>query len=373
MRLTALRAYQLEKIGKMTLGFFLFMGLQVIILEGINIIVLMNAFIDSLIIGTTVALLELHLFSGKLRKWNFPAIVAIKTFLYLTVVLTTFLLLTNVLPLLYSKSEILRNHPFIVKMGIHPNLLGIHLLKQNAPVFIKLLFINLVGCFTLVFFNQMSRMLGKNTLLRLLQGKYHQPTEEERIFMFLDIKSSTTIAEKLGNVRYSNLLRDFFYDLGKSVLESKGEIYQYVGDEVVITWKLKEGIRQAYCILCFFKIEEMVKKREKYYREQYGLVPGFKAGVHGGRVVTTQVGDIKSEIVYHGDVLNTAARIQELCNVYSNKLLVSDTLAGSLVLPHYLSFCRLDQVQLRGKEAFTGLMAVSGPLDTQFKTNSVIE
>jgi adenylate cyclase len=373
MRLTALQTYQLEKIGKMTLGFFLFMGVQAIILEGVNIIVLINTFIDSLIIGTTVALLELHLFSGKLRKWNFPAIVAMKTLLYLTVVLTTLLLLTNVLPFMYLKSETLRNHPFVVKMGIHPSLLGLHLLKQNAPVFAKLILINLAGCFILVFFNQMSRMLGKDTLLRLLKGKYHLPIEEERIFMFLDIKSSTRIAEQLGNLRYSNLLRDFFYDLGKPVLESKGEIYQYVGDEVVISWKLKEGMEHADCILCFFKIEEMVKQKEKYYKEQYGLVPGFKAGLHGGKVVTTQVGDIKSEIVYHGDVLNTAARIQELCNVYGSKLLVSDTLAGKLNLPNYLSLHGLEQVQLKGKEALTWLMTVTRQLSTQVKANSAIK
>jgi adenylate cyclase len=102
-------------------------------------------------------------------------------------------------------------------------------------------------------------------------------------------------------------------------------------------------------------------------------VPGFKAGLHGGKVVTTQVGDIKSEIVYHGDVLNTAARIQELCNVYGSKLLVSDTLAGKLNLPNYLSLHGLEQVQLRGKEALTGLMTVTRQLSTQVKANSAIK
>ena len=51
-----------------------------------------------------------------------------------------------------------------------------------------------------------SRDLQKNLFL----GKYHRPRKEERIVMFLDLTSSTAIAEKLDLYKYSSFLKDFF-------------------------------------------------------------------------------------------------------------------------------------------------------------------
>jgi adenylate cyclase len=38
-------------------------------------------------------------------------------------------------------------------------------------------------------------------------------------------------------------------------------------------------------------------------------VPEFKGALHGGNVVVSEVGKYKSEIAYHGDVLNTTSRM----------------------------------------------------------------
>ena len=57
--------------------------------------------------------------------------------------------------------------------------------------------------------------------------------------MFLDMKSSTTIAEQLGHVRFYTLLNELFHEISQPVLQTKAEIYQYVGDEVVLTWEME--------------------------------------------------------------------------------------------------------------------------------------
>jgi len=54
-------------------------------------------------------------------------------------------------------------------------------------------------------------------------GKYHHPVAEERIFMFVDMNSSTTIAENLGHVKYFEMLKEYFVDLSGAVIESPGD------------------------------------------------------------------------------------------------------------------------------------------------------
>ena len=206
--------------------------------------------------------------------------------------------------------------------------------------------------------NQISRKLGPGVLWNWITGKYYTPREEERIFMFLDMRDSTSIAERIGNIGFSALVRDFFSDLTEPVLETKGEVSHYVGDEAVITWKPVNGLKNANCIAMFFRFQEAVNARSDYYRSRYGLVPEFKAGLHIGPVVATEVGQVKSEIVFHGDVLNTAARIQSLCNEKCCPLLVSGELACRLALPEQYQNQRLGPHHLKGKEHLTEIYSI---------------
>jgi adenylate cyclase len=196
----------------------------------------------------------------------------------------------------------------------------------------------------------LSRKLGPGVLWKWTWGYYHEPRQEERIFMFLDMKDSTMLAERLGELKFSALVRDFFQDMTLPVLQTKAEVSHYIGDEAVLTWTMKDGIERANCIRIFFEFEKAIQRRATYYREHYGLVPEFKAGVHSGTVVATEVGEVKSEIVYHGDVLNTAARIQGLCNSTGERLLVSIGLARHLGSIRDCEMRDLGGFEVKGKE-----------------------
>jgi FixJ family two-component response regulator len=173
--------------------------------------------------------------------------------------------------------------------------------------------------------------------------------EVTRIFMFLDIKSSTSIAERLGHVKYFQLLNDFFADIAKPVEQNKGQIYQYVGDEVVVSWSFEEGIEKANCLNCFFDIHKRMQNLSSAYFSKYQVSPSFKAGMHYGKVSTGVVGTLKKEIIYTGDVLNTASRIEGLCNSHSVDLLLSETLIKELPLkPCYIKK-EIGRISLRGK------------------------
>jgi adenylate cyclase len=209
------------------------------------------------------------------------------------------------------------------------------------------------GLLLSVFFNFYSivtTLIGKNILGKLFLGMYRNPVETDRVFMFLDIASSTSIAEKTGHLKFLSLVNDFFYDLTESVRQTKGEIYKYVGDEVIITWKTKEAVDKANCIRCYFMIEENMANRNDFYMKKYGLVPGFKAGMHGGLSVTGELGYTKREIAYMGDVVNTTARIEEACKTFNKRFLVSESLLNQMDLPSGLMALEVGNVKLRGKE-----------------------
>ena len=212
----------------------------------------------------------------------------------------------------------------------------------------------------ITFITQVNKKYGPGVLVPLLMGKYRQPQEEERIFMFMDLQSSTTIAEQLGHLRYSSFIRDSFMDINQVINNYKAEIYQYVGDEIVLSWRMAEGLTELSCIRFYFACGEQFAQRSAYYNEQYGRVPFFKAGLHGGKITAVEIGEIKRDIAYHGDTINTAARIQSLCNTYQKSLLVSKGFTDYDGFNQQFTSASLGMVTLKGRQEPVELMSVEG-------------
>ncbi len=206
-------------------------------------------------------------------------------------------------------------------------------------------------------FKQVDKKLGPGNLWKMLKGEFYHPKEDERIFMFLDLRGSTAIAEKIGHMQYSKLIQDCFQDL--HVVEKYGaEVYQYVGDEVVLTWKKEIGLVNSNCLRAFFEYRDELKKKSNYYLKTYGVEPEFKAGLNMGEIVVAEVGEIKTEIAYHGDTINTAARIQEQCNVLGRSVLISERLQKKLNLDISFSSAYVGDVQLKGKSNKVNIYSV---------------
>ena len=203
---------------------------------------------------------------------------------------------------------------------------------------------------------QVNLLIGDNNFGKLLRGKFYTPREEERVFMFLDLQSSTQLAERLGHIDYSRMIQDCFNDLGV-VVENEAEIYQYVGDEVILTWQLEDGLRRQNCINAYFNFKRRLNKKKEYYLKEYNFQPFFKAGMNAGMVTVTEVGKYKKEIAYHGDTINTAARIQAKCNDFGQELLISEYLKDRLNANGF-TFDRLGEIDLKGKEQGVSVYAV---------------
>ena len=293
----------------------------------------------AIIAGLSIGTFEIFYFQDYFRTKPFGYTVFIKSLIY-----SFAMIVLIVVGLLFDQSFNAGKSIF------HPEVIeGVAIYLSGSGVWAFVIYWTAIIILTQIFI-LMRDSFGYGVLPNFILGRYNKPKEERRIFMFLDLKSSTTIAEKLGHIQYHNLLNDFFDDINDSIIFTKGEIYQYIGDEITVSWTMENGIENENCLRCFFSIGDKIKSNSTRYTERFGLVPDFKAGLHFGNVTIGEVGVIKKEIVFTGDVLNTTARIEELCNTYDVKLLMSKKLLDVLQIEKRYSMKKIDEVMLRGKK-----------------------
>lgn len=204
------------------------------------------------------------------------------------------------------------------------------------------------------------RIVGPRVMANIIFGRYRRPKREDRVFLFLDIKGSTTLAEKLGDIGVQRMIAKFFIDISEPILEWGGEIHRYIGDEIVIMWPLRDGIKNASCLHCCLAIQNHITANAARYQEVYGAVPEFRIGLHGGPVVAAQCGDIKQEIVFFGDTINTTARIEQYCKQAGRDLLISAELYDKLPTSDAWKAEPIGPVLLRGRQHEIDLIAISG-------------
>ena len=265
-----------------------------------------------------------------LRRTPFTVHVAVKTVIYLVVILFALWLGDRVFPA--------------------P---GEHGIERGDVLF------SLAAAFIFNFISDVNRLLGQNALLNFITGRYHRPRLEERVLLFLDMEGSTGLAERLGPLAFHRLLNRFVVDLTEPIVTARGEIYSYVGDEMIASWKFEEGIAKSRCIAaCFAAVDELARLAPDY-RSEFGAAVSFRAGLHCGPVVTGEMGSVKKEIVFLGDTVNTAARIQEFCRETGDRVLASADLIDRLELPSGVNKRPLGDLRLRGKGADLALYALT--------------
>ena len=175
----------------------------------------------------------------------------------------------------------------------------------------------------MVTYMQVSKLHRRNELKHFIFGRYHNPVNENILLFFTDLKGSTSLAESMGNVKYANFLKDYYADISDPIFECKGDVYQYVGDEIIVYWKARSPEKNLRSVRCHQLIEQKIQQRESYYLNKYGHVPSFRTSLHAGSIVITWVGEVRREILFIGDVLNTCARMQDMCKQLGKDFLLS--------------------------------------------------
>lgn len=78
-------------------------------------------------------------------------------------------------------------------------------------------------------------------------------------------------------------------------------------------------------------------------------MPHFKASLNEGNVTVAEVGLVKTEIAYHGEVLHVGARVLSLCNELKAGLLITSNVFDKISGSASYNFETVESVGLRGK------------------------
>ena len=202
---------------------------------------------------------------------------------------------------------------------------------------------------------EVNERYSPGVFIDIMLGKYLRPREENRIIIFIDLRNSTPIAEKIGN-NYFEFIRDFIFCISAGIMEHDGRIYQYVGDEIVAWWpSSKENARKA--IDSLIESRKILNTNTDVFMRNYDIVPEYKAGIHAGLVTVGQVGISKKELVMSGNTINTASRIRSACTDLNQKFLVSKDIIDLLEMKDWQTES-MGEADLKGKNENIELFAL---------------
>jgi adenylate cyclase len=209
--------------------------------------------------------------------------------------------------------------------------------------------LSLVAVAVLVMMFQAAGLVGYRTFMALLLGKYRRPFAERRFFLFVDVVGSTAIAERLGPLEAHRFLAAVFSAVAEPIELYRGEIYQYVGDEIVITWVEADGVADARALRCFFAMRAELAADANRFVQRFGVRPELRAALHLGEVIAGEVGQVRRAIVFHGDVMNTTGRLEQATREVGCFFIASTDALASVGAPPEIRTRDLGMLTLRGR------------------------
>jgi adenylate cyclase len=302
-----------------------------------------------------IAFMELNVFN-KWKRFH------LAKFIVLKYSIITFLIVTGCVLIFILFSVLVEKHSFVE---------ALHAVKDflRTEIFLSaFLYLILFSVFLNVI-KTIYDYLGSQALIGALLGKYSQPTEEDLTFLFIDLQASTSIAERMGHIEYSRFIRTSFQLLTESIQKHNATIYQFVGDEVVLLWPTRIARQTLAPVKLYFDFVKEIEMQRKYFSDSFGEVPSFKAAIHSGAVTVTEIETVRKDVVYHGDVLNTCARMLEQCSILKKTLLVSSSISGWLEAHARFSASFVSPMALRGKNEKTNIYAISSRNDFDLVSN----
>ena len=206
-----------------------------------------------------------------------------------------------------------------------------------------------------------ANLIGPRALLNFITGRYHAPVEENRFVLFVDIAGSTGLAEQLGGVGIHRFLDRTFRLLTLSVVDTRGEVLNYVGDEVIVTWREREGAVDGRPLRCFMAMRDTLSRAASQFEREFGAAPRIRGSLHFGPVIVGEIGDIKRAIVFNGDVMNTAARLEELSRNVEGGFLASRAAMARFNAAPPFAVRDLGQLPIRGRADGIDVVGLDAP------------
>lgn len=278
-----------------------------------------NGAVCGALMGALISYLELWRFRSGVRQFRFITLLVLRTSIYLLLIFT---ILFNVVVVSRMWQQHL-SYPSVLRDAGFQS----YLVHGNFPVAILY---SMLFAFTIHFTRMMSRKMGQGVLASFVTGTFYQPVVQERIVMFLGLRNHGPVSATLSDLEFFRFLNAYFYDLTEPIVSHRGIIYEYVEDLIVITWSMKKGLEDSNCLRTFLAIQQKIQEKAGEYLEKYHIAPEAYASLHLGSVVRAEIGSVKTQIVFHGDVMNTASRLLGKCLELKRDLLVSENVVEKL-------------------------------------------
>jgi adenylate cyclase len=293
-----------------------------------------------LLISATIGGVELFVLDGPMRAWlgnlSFTVNLIVRSAIYASII---------VIIQLFQLGEVVAGVPRETSSG---NFWFGFIYSAVLSVLMNLVF-------------GIANLIGPRALLNFITGRYHAPVEENRFVLFVDIAGSTGLAERLGGVGIHRFLDRTFRLLTLSVVDARGEVLGYVGDEVIVTWSEREGSVDGRPLRCFMAMRDALSRAASQFEREFGASPRIRGSLHFGPVIVGEIGDIKRAIVFNGDVMNTAARLEELSRNVEGGFLASRAAMARFNSTPPFAVRDLGQLPIRGRADGIDVVGLDAP------------
>lgn len=194
-----------------------------------------------------------------------------------------------------------------------------------------------------------------------------QGEEKEVTILFSDIRSFTSLSEKLSPTQVSELLRAYLTPMTRIITDELGTLDKFIGDAVMAFWNAPLDVQDhpARAVRAALRMLAELDTLNRDFEQRFGLRLSIGIGLHTG---TVRVGNMGSDDLFDytviGDAVNYTSRLEGLTKFYGTPLVCSEEVA--LRCQGGFAFQELDKVRVKGKQkAATIFTAMSADIDGQ--------
>ncbi|MEM4270816.1 MAG: adenylate/guanylate cyclase domain-containing protein, partial [Candidatus Pacearchaeota archaeon] len=188
------------------------------------------------------------------------------------------------------------------------------------------------------------QLLGRQSILDVKLG---DQVQKEMTVLFADIRSFTTLSEKMSPEQNFNFLNDFLEKMSPIIRLNKGVIDKYIGDCIMALFPENplNAIQAAIEMLETLKHYNVERQSKNEFPVYIGV------GIHTGKLMLGTIGEKeRMESTVISDVVNVASRIEGLTRDFKTDIIVSEDTIKWIPQIHDVYHLRyLGKVEVKGK------------------------
>ncbi len=194
-------------------------------------------------------------------------------------------------------------------------------------------------------------LLGKRELPDVKQG---DQVEREMTTFFLDVRSFTSLVEKMAPEQTIAFVNAVFSRMEVPIAKHHGVIDKFMGDGIMALFERADDAVAA-AVACLGALDAFNAERET--RGEQRLAVGI--GLHTGPLMVGTVGgDERLSCTVIGDSVNLGSRIEGMTKTFGASILMTEATHAALAKPDVVHVRRLGRVAAKGKARAVGLFEV---------------